>query len=358
MIPSDNAQLSMRGSLHHAMRKKAVFIDNLLVPSKIWNLLKMFVKYLFRLDAINVYPLMLKIDDTPLCQLKCPVCIHIDHVKNNFSQQDFKNKKMDFGLFKKVVDEVAGKTLVLSFGHLGEPILNKDLAKMVRYARDKNVNSFVTTNFSVKITDEQMEALICSGLKIISIPIDGYTQEIYAKTRVNGNLSLVKKNTERLIEMRNRLGVKDLFIEVQTATFTHNPHEIPLIAEYCKKLGVDYHRVYGGDEGNWIIDCRPFNDPRKPQAIPYCAWPFFASVIIYDGRVLPCSAYHVDNTFSVEEESIHMDNVNNVSFSSVFNSKKYNTLRRLMYNPRADDHNPDVNFCDGCSVINHQPGDK
>jgi MoaA/NifB/PqqE/SkfB family radical SAM enzyme len=354
MIPSDNAQLSMKGSYIHAMRKKAVFIDDILVPSKIWNLLKMAFKYIFRLEGIEVYPLMLKIDDIPLCQLKCPVCIHIDHVKNNFSEQDFKNKKMDFGLFRKVIDEVAGKTLVLSFGHLGEPILNRDLAKMVRYAKDKNVNSFVTTNFSVKITDEQMEAIIRSGLKIISIPLDGFTQEIYATTRINGNVSLVKKNIERLIEMRNRLGIKELFIEVQTATFKHNPHEIPAIAEYCKNLGVDHHRVYEGDEGNWIIDCRSFDDKRKPQAVPYCAWPFFASVIIYDGRVLPCSAYHVANTYAVDQESIHVDNITNVSLASVYNGKKYNTLRRLMYNPRVDDHNPDVNFCDGCSLINDQ----
>jgi MoaA/NifB/PqqE/SkfB family radical SAM enzyme len=263
MKAADKFQQGVIGVLTGAQRKKAAFTTNIFVLSKIWNLLKVAVKYIFRLEWIDVYPIVVKIDDSPLCQLKCPVCIHSSTVNLGVGKQNFVNKKMDLDLFRKIVDEVAGKSLVISFGHMGEPLLNTDTYKMIRYASDNGMNSYLTTNFSMNISDENMHALVTSGLTILTVALDGFTQEVFEISRVNGNLSMVKDNLERLIDLRNKLGIKTLTIEAQTVEFEHNAHEIQEIVDYCKMLGVDKHYLGPGEEVNWVTANQPANNPKK-----------------------------------------------------------------------------------------------
>ncbi|MBF0444184.1 MAG: SPASM domain-containing protein [Magnetococcales bacterium] len=355
MKAEDLFHQSIFGVLAAANRKRSVFFTNLFVPGKIWNILKVAVKYMFRLEGIKVYPLVVKIDDSPLCQLKCPVCIHADSETQGFSKSDFINKKMAFDLFCKIVDEVEGKSLAFSFGHMGEPFLNRSIYKMIRYVSDKGISSYVTSNFSMKISDEEMELLVTSAASaavLMTVALDGFTQEVYSTTRINGNVDMVKDNLERLVAVRNRLGIKKFIIEVQTVEFKHNIHEIPLIKAYCKELGVDIHYIGYGEEEVWLDTFEPRDHPKKAKLMPYCAWPFFTSIIVYDGSVVLCPCYRLHETYVEGRERINVGNVKEASLLSLFNGKEYNLIRRMMHNPGIKDEGVKESFCYRCPIIN------
>lgn len=85
----------------------------------------------------------IQIEPTTFCNLSCMFCWHaIDNVNT-------KAKEMSFDLFKEIIDTVTAlyqvKTLCLQ--GLGEPLMCKDLLKMIKYAKkEKNLNVWFTTN--------------------------------------------------------------------------------------------------------------------------------------------------------------------------------------------------------------------
>ena len=287
-----------------------------------------------------------------MCQLRCPVCIHGADTGER-KKQDFKNKDMSFDLFCKLTDEVAGKTLAFSLYHLGEPLLNTAIYKMIAYAAAKKINCYFTSNFSLKISDEEMEMMVQSGVRQITVALDGFSQENYSKTRIGGNIKLVKDNLERLVDRRNSLGVKNLWITIQTCVYEHNEHEIPEVISYCKELGVDDHRIFRGTTtpGGWVEAMMPRSIPKAASVLPRCKWPYFASVVLYDGSVIPCCQYRNDNPYALNEALVAMGNVANDSFTSVFNGPSYALSRRMMTNPRLADNRTKNNFCHQCPVI-------
>ena len=334
------------------MQKKNVFLYGILRTSKILNILKLLLKYFLKLESLKTYPILLKIDVTPNCQLKCPVCIHgADDVE--LQKQDFKNKEMELDLFMRLADEVSGKTLAFSLYHLGEPLLNKNIYKMISYASSKNINCYFTSNFSLKLSDKEIELMVESGVRQITVALDGFSQENYSKTRVNGNVEFVKNNLERVVKAKNKIGIKNLWITVQTCIFEHNKHEISLIEEFCKKIGIDDHRSFPGtvEQGGWVKIMMPRVTPKKKQKLPICKWPHFASVVLYNGDVIPCCQYRNDNAYSVEQETIKMGSVNNGSFGEVFNGERYLLARKMMRDPGVQSSKAKENFCYQCPVI-------
>jgi len=341
------------GGLYKAVKqKKMVFLHGILKPGKLWNIFKLGLKYYFRMESLKTYPLLVKVDVTPMCQLKCPVCIHGADADAT-PKQDFKNKEMNFDLFCKLADELAGKTLAFSLYHLGEPLLNKEIYKMIAYASSKGINCYFTSNFSLTISDKEMELMVQSGLRQITVALDGFTQENYAKTRINGNISMVKNNLERLVATRNRKGIKDIWVTVQTCKFEHNAHEMLELEEFCKKAGVDDHRIFTGTmvPGGWVKVMMPRITPKKAQTFPLCKWPHFASVVLYSGEVIPCCQYRNDNAYAVDQETINMGSVLDKSFSDVFNGPSYAVARRMMTNPGLMDDAAKKNICYQCPVI-------
>ncbi len=226
----------LKGPLLSVYQKKHLFLLNI-SPSKILNMSKLYHSYLFRNTRVNAYPLHLKIDVTPVCQLSCSVCIH---AKNFTPKQYFNNKmKMSLELFRKICDEVSGKTLVLSLYHMGESLLNKDIFEMINYASQKRLNTYITTNFSVNLSDTQITKLIKDGPSTIIIALDGFSQETYGKTRINGNVGLVKDNLIRLLDKQKKLNKKLPYIMIQSNLYDHNTHEKDEVERFCQKIGVD-----------------------------------------------------------------------------------------------------------------------
>lgn len=161
------------------------------------------------------------------CDLKCPECA----VGGNFINR--KKGWMRFDQFKIIADKIRPYCKLLYLHIWGEPMLNKDIFKMIEYA-----SAFTSTNISTNgnaLTEENAEKLITSGVTDIIVSIDGVSQEVYEKYRVGGN---VKKATEslKMIQHFNLKYGNKVHIMPQFIVMKHNQHEMNEFQKLCESL--------------------------------------------------------------------------------------------------------------------------
>ncbi len=337
-------------ALATAIRKRFAFLPNLTVP-KVANLLKLLLTYCFGWEKVRAIPFLIKIDVTPYCQLKCPVCIHSNRPDMPL-QHIVPNMQMELGLFKNLVDEIAYKTMTLSLYHMGEPLLNKRIYEMIEYASSKGLNTYFTTNLSFRLSEEEIAKLVRSGLSAIIVALDGFTQDTYEITRVNGHIELVKANLTRLMTFRKSVGSRKPFVEVQSCVFEHNKHQKYLIEEFCRGLKVDSLVFVRGSPHNWALRMQPKNRPRPARRFPLCPWPYFATVVLYDGDILPCCKFRLETTYAKNQPRLIMGSIRHESLNNIFNGEAYRRSRAMCRNPGLSGFPAfDSNFCYQCKFL-------
>jgi MoaA/NifB/PqqE/SkfB family radical SAM enzyme len=145
---------------------------------------------------------------------------------------------MSFDLFRNSLKNFLPYLIKVNLYDEGEPLLHNDIIKMIAYLKNNNIASCISTNFSLKLSDEYLKWLSNSGLDHIIIALDGASQDSYSKYRHGGNLTLVIDNLERLIKFNNEIN-SPLKTEIQFLEFNHNKHERDAVHELSKRLSVD-----------------------------------------------------------------------------------------------------------------------
>lgn len=114
---------------------------------------------------------------------------------------------MDFNLYKKIIDDLKEFDKPLNTLHLykeGEPLMNRRLADMVKYAKDSGVVRYVdTTTNGILISPERMKPIIDAGLDRINISVNGMSDDQYLQfTGVHVNFKKYLSNIVKLYEMK------------------------------------------------------------------------------------------------------------------------------------------------------------
>jgi len=94
---------------------------------------------------------------------------------------------MSVELSRQIVDQVQETAHTVIFHFQGEPLLNRQLPEMIRYAHEHHLFTLLSTNAQV-LTEELAQQLAAAGLDRIIISIDGLTQETYEHYRRGGRL--------------------------------------------------------------------------------------------------------------------------------------------------------------------------
>lgn len=127
-------------------------------------------------------PLSLHINPSWFCNFKCNYCYH-DLTDLELEQKQFKKQYMNYSMYCSIIDTIytAGWHLkALIFAGLGEPLLHKNIADMVAYAKEKKIADRVeiVTNGSL-LTTSLSNALISAGLDRLRISIQGISDQEY-----------------------------------------------------------------------------------------------------------------------------------------------------------------------------------
>lgn len=280
------------------------------------------------------YPARITIESGNICNLRCPLC--------PTGQKDDSAKKglLSFSDFKRFIDEIGKNILLIRLYNWGEPLLNKELVKMVEYADKSKIAVKISTNLSLPIEDTLAKALIKANLQKIYISCDGASSSTYSTYHIDGDFNKVISNMKLLLKKKKQLNNHYTEIIWLFHVFKHNEHEIEKAKAMAKDIGIklviNKMRTDMGKEifetseksierdSKWIPGNPEYNifnmTEKKPKNRFNCDLLWAETVINWDGCILPCCA--------VYNETYSFGNIKEESFKNIWNNEKYASARK------------------------------
>lgn len=126
-------------------------------------------------------PYVLFIDPSDACNFKCSFCPTGD--TNLMKEVGRPLKQLSWDLYRKIIDDLSefdSRIKVIRLYKDGEPLLNKNFAKMVKYAKDSGFCERVDTTTNASLLTEELSSQIAdAGLDRINISIEGMNEQQY-----------------------------------------------------------------------------------------------------------------------------------------------------------------------------------
>jgi radical SAM protein with 4Fe4S-binding SPASM domain len=263
-------------------------------------------------DIVEDFPIHLDLELNTMCNLKCKMCFH--------SFDPPKPTEMDFFLFKKAVDEGAAKgacSVKLQFR--GEPLVSKNLAKAIRYAKNKGILETIINTNGTLLTQEKSVELIEAGLDKIIFSIDGCTKEVYEKIRLGGNFETVVDNIKKMQELKRAAGKNKPVIQIQMCLTKLNKHQAKDFTKFGKSIGVENCSVT--EEQDWGMtkeDTTVLNDFACEQL-----WQRL--FVLANGDIMPCCQSVKEGKHEIET----LGNLRDITLEEIWKGKRMNELREL-----------------------------
>jgi len=160
--------------------------------------------------VIRDYPLLVDIELASICNLMCPMCYTItDEFKSRV-----KKGLIDYELFKRLVDEIAGKVCALRLSLRGEPTLHPKFIDAIKYAKSKGIKEVSTLTNGSKLDLDFFILAAEAGLDWITVSIDGVDEE-YEAIRKPLKFKDTLKKLQQISEYKQQNGLIKPVVKVQ-----------------------------------------------------------------------------------------------------------------------------------------------
>jgi MoaA/NifB/PqqE/SkfB family radical SAM enzyme len=120
---------------------------------------------------------------------------------------------------------------------IGEPLLNRDLAEMIRHLKERDVYVVFNTNAALLTHRRQVE-LIESGLDELRVSLDGSSAATYLKVRGIPAFDRVVANVAEMVRTQRALGVRSPRLSLWVTGLRENLAELPGVIELAARIGV------------------------------------------------------------------------------------------------------------------------
>ncbi len=323
---------------------------------RIWNLMQVGAASLTSKVTKRAYiwghPLLLMVEPTNICNLKCPMC------PSGAGEMTRPKGMMDFKTFQRAVDEIGNGLILIQFWNQGEPFINKEFLRMVRYAKDKGIPAMTSTNGHFIKSEKDAEAVVQSGLDEILISVDGLDQKTYEQYRQGGDLKTVLKGIQFLSDAKKRLKAKHPLINIQFLVMKHNQSQKKDMFNLANKMGADIAtlksaQVYSDEQADHFLPddehFRRYDMDGKHYKVKgnlpnFCQFLWHGAILNWDGRISPCcfdkDADFVWGNFSESD----------TSFSGIWKGKKSIKFRQAILKNRKQ-----FEICNNCFEGMPQP---
>jgi MoaA/NifB/PqqE/SkfB family radical SAM enzyme len=291
---------------------------------KLFNLVfAHYEKFLGR-TQVKSYPYLFVFEVTNVCNLKCPFCLTGKGISGGREV-----KHMSFDDAKKIIDQVGDYIYLMQLYTWGEPLLNKDIYKIIEYAKSKNIFVMISTNATM-LNKKNSQRLIESGIDYVMVAVDGGSQETYKKYRVGGEYDKVLANIKGLVEAKKSINSMRPFVEWQFIVFKHNEHEVRDVESLCYSIGVNKFTplpAYVEDE-SWLPEGKEYRvDIFNPERLMNCDRPWTHLNVRADSGVAPCCyEFNKDDDFG--------DFGKEPQFQNIWNNKHFTLSRKLIVQKR------------------------
>jgi len=275
------------------------------------------------------------------CNLKCTMCPRND--------PGFRESEMPYDMFTQIIDQLPFLKGAQLSG-LGEPMLHKDLFRMIRYLKDRKMGSLIVTNGTL-LNETNIEKIFQSGLNVVHVSIDSSDPGTYESIRVGAKLENVKTNVKNLVDQRNKRQSK-LQVNINSILMRENYREIEGMVRLGSEMGADQvvfcDIQYSFDvgiskryESLRLVDEKEKNEIRRlfesakilseklnmpislprleqPKVREYCEQPWIYLVVKENGKVRACCAIHHKEFGDLTRED----------YSTIWNNDKFQSFRR------------------------------
>ena len=308
------------------MNKKTGFLKKLTRAS--WD-------YLRRRTVCSQLPFRIWLEPTNICNIKCEMC------PNPLIPRDQKGK-MEFSLYKKIIDEVGSFVGELYIFHRGESLMHPQLLEMIKYAKQSSILVKLNTNATI-LTEDKSRELLDSGLDLISFSVDGYEKEVFERIRAGAHFDRVVDNVKTFLQLKKRGGFKHPLTQIEIMEFlAYSDTDIE------EKRSTFFKRFEGLSFDRTILR-RPHNvggsvalseaqgyEIKKNHYSP-CSFPWYSLAIHWNGNVCPCPRDFMGD--------LVVGNVGSMSIADIWNNEKMLKVRRNILDGSLNDQ-PCCRNCD------------
>ncbi|MCA1647551.1 MAG: radical SAM protein [Chloroflexi bacterium] len=163
------------------------------------------------------------------CNSKCVTC------PLTYSPHE-ESRQLSLAEFCSLVDQLPNLRRAVMQG-IGEPLLNRDLAAMIRHLKSRRVHVVFNTNAALLTRRRQVE-LIGSGLDELRVSLDGSTPETYLKVRGIPAFERVVANVAEMVRTQHELGAVNPRLSFWVTGLRENLAELPSVIDLAAQIGV------------------------------------------------------------------------------------------------------------------------
>jgi MoaA/NifB/PqqE/SkfB family radical SAM enzyme len=176
-------------------------------------------------------PVLLGLELTRRCTLDCRMCLRRRLPSESVGD-------MSFDSYRHVLDQF-DSVLKLNLSGTGENLLNRELFRMIRYAKAERRIPYVWMASNAQRLDRhQAEELVRCGLDWLILSIDSPDPETFALIRRGGTLDRFVANVELLVEARRRQRSSRLRLTLGCIIQRDNIDQLEGLVQLGVRLGV------------------------------------------------------------------------------------------------------------------------
>lgn len=324
-------------------------------------------------------PRVVFIEVTNHCNLLCETCPRTFTTYETPQTLSWEN-------FLRIVEQFPDMQRAVLHG-IGEPLMNRDLARMIEYLKLRDVIVLFNSNATL-LSEDWGRKLIASGLDEIRCSIDGANPKTYAHIRGAPLLHKIVQNLKRFTELQRELNADKPRASIWMTGMRENIGELPDLVRLAAHVGVRevylQRMVYYLDSDNppglmesghalfddfdatvnrmiaeaeavalevgVVLRSSGATDPRQslsqsqrddPRPWLPCLRPWTTAYVTANGNCLPCC---ISPFATTDYESLKMGNLFEDGFTEIWNDERYKKWRTEL----LSDHPPKP--CKGCGV--------
>ena len=179
--------------------------------------------------SIATLPRSIYIEPTSRCNELCQQC-----PRTLLSRED--DRDLSFEDFRYIVDQFPALDRVVLHG-LGEPLLNKDLPRMINYLKARGTYVLFNSN-GVLLNARRGQALIDAGLDEYRLSMDGATREMYAHVRGVDAFDKIWRNMRAFVSMQKEQNAARPAVSLWFTAMRENLRDLPGLVDLACESGI------------------------------------------------------------------------------------------------------------------------
>jgi len=182
-----------------------------------------------RADRAESPPVCLYLEVTNRCNLLCETC------PRTFEALE-PPADMRWELFTAIVDQVPGVARVVLHG-VGEPMLVRDLPRMIRYLKDRGIYALFNTNGTL-LTPARRRPLIETGLDELRVSLDAADAAGFLRVRGRDMFDRIVRNVGAFTALQREIGATAPRVSLWLTGLQETIGQLPALVRLAARIGV------------------------------------------------------------------------------------------------------------------------